>query len=234
MTTHRLQLPRRSFLSRFGVGLTAGGAAFAGRAAGAQTTASDGGRWQAARHAGDNWLDGLPGTHRFIFDSTSPEAVNLALTFANNYFTANQSGYGLKDSDLAVVLVMRHAATPFAYNDAMWGKYGAAITQRTKYNDPATNQPPKVNIYNVKSADAGAGGRRTLETLIARGVHLAVCQMSTRNYAGTIAMATGGKADAIFDELAANLVSSNAHLVPAGIVTVSRAQERGYSYVFCA
>lgn len=227
-------MQRRSFLSRFGLGLTAGGAAIAGSAVGAQTTASNGSPWQPARHPGDSWLQTLPGKHRFIFDSTSPEAVNLALTFANNYFTANETGYGLKDGDLAVVVVMRHAATPFAYNDAIWGKYGAPITQRTKYNDPATNQPPKVNLYNVKSADTGAGGRRTLDALIARGVHLAVCQMSTRNYAGTIAMATGGKADAIFDELAASLVSAHAHLVPAGIVTVNRAQELGYSYVFCS
>ena len=37
-----------------------------------------------------------------------------------------------------------------------------------------------------------------------------------------------GTPDAIFAELSANLVA-NAHLAPAGIVAVNRAQERGYT-----
>jgi intracellular sulfur oxidation DsrE/DsrF family protein len=46
-----------------------------------------------------------------------------------------------------------------------------------------------------------------------------------------IAQATGGQADSIFKELAANLVP-NARIVPAGIVAVNRAQERGYTFVY--
>jgi intracellular sulfur oxidation DsrE/DsrF family protein len=61
-------------------------------------------------------------------------------------------------------------------------------------------------------------------------VQLAVCATSTRGYAAAIAQATGGQANAIFEELAANLVP-NSRLVPAGIVAVNRAQERGYSLV---
>ena len=47
---------------------------------------------------------------------------------------------------------------------------------------------------------------------------------------GRIARATGGDADKILEEMVANLVP-NARLVPAGIVAVNRAQERGYSFV---
>jgi hypothetical protein len=54
--------------------------------------------------------------------------------------------------------------------------------------------------------------------------------MSTRAIAGTIAKATGANTDAIFTELASNLLA-NSHLVPAGIVAMSRAQERGYTLV---
>ena len=45
-----------------------------------------------------------------------------------------------------------------------------------------------------------------------------------------IARAVGGNAEAVNKELIANLVS-NARMVPAGIVAVNRAQERGYSFV---
>jgi intracellular sulfur oxidation DsrE/DsrF family protein len=41
-------------------------------------------------------------------------------------------------------------------------------------------------------------------------------------------MAIGATADTIYNEMVANLVP-NARIVPAGIVAVNRAQERGYS-----
>jgi intracellular sulfur oxidation DsrE/DsrF family protein len=40
----------------------------------------------------------------------------------------------------------------------------------------------------------------------------------------------GGSTDTIYNELVANLIS-NSRMVPAGIVTVNRAQERGYSLI---
>jgi len=46
-----------------------------------------------------------------------------------------------------------------------------------------------------------------------------------------IAESTGGKADDVYKELADHLVQ-NSHLVPAGIVAVNRAQERGYSLAY--
>ena len=220
----QLTLVRRSFLSRLGMGLTTVGAALGAGASSAQAQSSDGGRWQPARHSVDDWFDQIPGKHRFLIDSTTPEGVGLALTFVNNFFTGNQNGYGLQNGDLAVVIVMRHLSTLFAYNDTIWSKYGVTITQRTNFNDPNTKQPPTINIYN-----AAARGT-TLDSLLKRGVHLAVCQLSTRGNSAAIATAAGVSADAIYSELVANLLS-NAHIVPAGIVAVNRAQEHGYSFV---
>ena len=69
----------------------------------------------------------------------------------------------------------------------------------------------------------------TMAALIKRGVHFAVCGVASRAIAGRIAKATGGETDAILKEIQANLIS-NSHVVPAGIVAVNRAQEKGYSY----
>jgi hypothetical protein len=172
----------------------------------------------------------VPGKHRFILDTTTPEGFGNALAFANNYFTANQNAYGLKDGELAVVLVARHMSTAFAYNDAVWAKYSVPMTQFNKFTDPKTQQPPTANVFNVTGYGQLLTNRGvTLETVLKRGLRLAVCQMSTRNNAGLIATATGGNVDAIYNELVAGLVSANAHMVPAGIVAVNRAQERGYS-----
>jgi intracellular sulfur oxidation DsrE/DsrF family protein len=194
-----------------------------------QAQAAESATWQPTRHAEDDWLDQMPGKHRLVFDTISPPGVGSALLFANNYYAANQSGYALGDADNAVVIVMRHTATPFGYNDAMWAKYSAPIAKRAGFEDPKTKQPPIINVYNSTAYAALLPSRNnTLASLTKRGVQLAVCQMATRAYAGSIAEATGGNADSIFKELAANLLP-NARLVPAGIVAINRAQERGYA-----
>jgi hypothetical protein len=69
----------------------------------------------------------------------------------------------------------------------------------------------------------------TLDSVLKRGVHLAVCQLATRLFAAGLAQASGGNADAVYNEVVGNLVA-NSHMVPAGIVTVSRGQERGYTF----
>jgi intracellular sulfur oxidation DsrE/DsrF family protein len=221
-------LARRSFLTQLGTGATVIGAAVAGTPAHATQTASEA-SWQPVRHSQDDWWDKIPGQHRFVFDTTSPEGLASGLQFANNFFEANKSGYGLQDSDLAVVMIVRHKSTAFGYNDAMWAKYGTQLsTQANNFTDPKTKQPAVINVYATAGTGDGPGGR--MNTLIKKGMHLAICQMATRAIAGSIARATGGETDAIFNELVANIVP-NAHMVPAGIVAVNRGQERGYSFV---
>ena len=57
--------------------------------------------------------------------------------------------------------------------------------------------------------------------------------MATRAAAQLAAQKAGGNVDAIFTELTENLVPGG-RMVPAGIVAVNRAQERGYSVVYVA
>jgi intracellular sulfur oxidation DsrE/DsrF family protein len=235
MTGESSRRARRSFLSRLVAGVTAVGGAFGAgsQLAGAQAPSVASARgWQAARHAEDDWLDQVSAQHRLFLDTTTPDGVGLALRFADNYFTANQTGYRLADSDLAVVICLRHRSTPFAYGDAMWAKYGGPISERAGFTDPRTKQVPAFNVYQA----AGYGsmlpnGGVVLDALIKRGVKLAVCQMSTRGYATTIAGKTGDKVNDIYKELTEHLVP-NARMVPAGIVAVNRAQERGYSFSY--
>jgi hypothetical protein len=52
--------------------------------------------------------------------------------------------------------------------------------------------------------------------------------MATRRLAGQIAKAMGGTADAIYDDLVANTVP-NGHMVAAGVIASTRAQEYGYT-----
>lgn len=175
--------------------------------------------WQPARHDKDDWLD-KPGTkHRLVFDTTTQEGFSEALLFAGNYIRVNNTDYGLQNSDLSVIIVVRHGSTPFGYADAMWDKYGTPMATRFKFEDPKTKQTPKLNIFDTEIA-----------ALAKQGVQIAVCSVATRVYAGTIATAVGATTDAIDAELIANRVPGSL-MVPAGIVAVNRAQEHGYSLV---
>jgi intracellular sulfur oxidation DsrE/DsrF family protein len=223
---------RRSFFTRLNAGVTSLAAVAIGGVAMAQQKSTAAARWEPARHEKDDWFDQLPGKHRLVFDTTAFGGLGEAILFANNFIRVNQADYGLQNSDLAVVIVVRHRSTPFGYNDAMWAKYGTVIAARAKVEDPKSKMPPKINIFN--SGDYGdllSSRATTLNSLFKQGVQLAVCSISTRGYATSIAQAVGGNADAIFSELIANLVGNNARMVPAGIVAVNRAQERGYSLV---
>jgi len=198
-------LERRSFFTGMGA---AGAAALAGTRA-----------WRPGHESKDDWLDRIPGRHRMVFDSTMPNGFGAALVFANNFYIGNTDGYGLRDSDVAVVIVARHYSTPFSLVDAMWAKYGATISRLGNVTDPKTNQVPSNNIYMA-----------SLGPLLKRGMHLAVCGMATRELANSIASDVGGDSEKIYKELTANLVT-NSHIVATGIVAVNRAQERGYAFV---
>ena len=222
---------RRSFLTYLNAGIASLAAMAAGGAAMAQEKPAATTRWEPARHDKDDWFDKMPGKHRLIFDTTNPDGIGEALRFANNFMRVNRTDYGLQDSDLAVVIVARHRSTPFAYSDAMWAKYGPLLAGPSGFTDPKSKAAPKINVYN--SADYGnslQNGGTTLDSLLKQGVQMAVCSSATRNLARSIAEANGVNADAIFTELTSNLMS-NSRMVPAGIVAVSRAQERGYSLV---
>ncbi|HEY2381437.1 MAG TPA: hypothetical protein VGK48_09700 [Terriglobia bacterium] len=210
-------LRRRSFIAGIG-----GAVALAGHGSTLEAQPLAAAGWEPAHEAKDEWLDKVPGKHRMMFDSTTPDAFGSALMYAGNYYLANRDGYGLQDSDLAVVIIARHHATPFSFNDAMWSKYSATLFRLSNFMDPKTKQAPVRNVY------MGTGG--SLDGLVGRGLHLAVCQMATREMAGSMAQDAGTDEDAVFNELSRNLVP-NSHLVPAGIVAVNRAQEHGYAFV---
>lgn len=208
-------MQRRSFFSRLaGVGtlIGLGSAADAGAATAAST-------FEAARHEQDAWFDSLPGTHRVIFDTWTHERFREGVQFAGNFFRANKDGYNLTDKDLAVIMGVRHHTQPFAFNDAMWAKYGKHFSARMQFTDPQTKQPPTTNLVGAQ-----------LTALVKQGMHFSICNLTTRAYTRIIADATGTNQDDVYKELAANTLGP-AHFVPAGVVGITRAQERGYTMI---
>src|SRR5579862_1494286 len=101
---------RRSFLTRLNAGAASLAAMAFGGIAMAQEKSTANTRWEPARHDKDDWLDQLPGKHRLVFDTIAADGLGQAIAFANNFMRVNRSDYGLQNSDLAVVIVVRHRA----------------------------------------------------------------------------------------------------------------------------
>lgn len=171
------------------------------------------------RHAQDDWLDQAPSGHRVVFDCWMSDTMGETLGFAGNWIRVNKDQYGLNDGDLALVIVVRHGSAPFAFGEAVWSKYGKILAANMSANDPVAHPIPTTNIH----ADRMKG-------LAKQGMRLAVCSLSTRRYAGAIAKETSQDPEAVYKEITGSPVST-ATFVPAGVVTVTRAQERGYAFV---
>lgn len=220
----QVQSARRSMLS--GIGAAIAAIALGSKRAAAQ---APGGGFQPARHQEDEWMTRLPGKHRTIIDCATVSGAGEGMLYANNLYVGNRNGYQLNESDVAVVVCLRHLATVFAYNDAMWGKYGQAMSSFVQFVDPKTKQPPATNLLN--SSDYGLAlpnFGNSIPSVVKRGTHFAVCEMATRRISGQVAAAVKADPQALFKEFSANLIP-NGHLVAAGVVAVNRAQEYGYT-----
>ena len=169
-------------------------------------------------HAQDEWMSAMKGQHRIVLDVTSPTGVPDAVRFANNLLAGHKTGWGVEESDVAVLVCFRHGATPFGYTDAIWSKYGKTI-------DPKATPAPTVNPYN-------SGEQTQLAALAKRGVQFMVCGTASRGLAGRIA-GSGGDVEAVLKEMGANLIPS-ARIVPAGVVAVVHAQERRFALISVA
>ncbi|MEQ1729534.1 MAG: hypothetical protein ABL982_14255 [Vicinamibacterales bacterium] len=203
---------RRDMLT--GLGAIAAAGALGTRTVAAQSTPPA--AFVPAMHAEDAWMSAMPGKHRIVLDVTSVERVPDAIRFAGNLLNGHKSGYGLDDSDLGIVVCFRHAATPYGYDNAFWAKSGKII-------DAEADPVPTGNPYD-------SGGRTQLTDLTKRGVHFMVCGVASRGLAGRIA-GQGGDADAVLKDMTAHLIP-NARIVPAGVIGVTHAQERGFSLLY--
>src|SRR5262249_51846560 len=166
---------RRRFIT--GLGATAAAAGAGAITAHAQTPA--GGHPQATRHATDDWMDALPNKHRMVVDGVTANGAGEAVLFASNLYAANKAAYQVGEGDLGIIVVMRHFATPFAFTDAMWAKYGKAMSAMLDFKDPKTKEAPTTNLFNSSAYGLTLPNLgNTIDALITRGTHFAVCDMA--------------------------------------------------------
>jgi intracellular sulfur oxidation DsrE/DsrF family protein len=180
----------------------------------------------------DEWFKQIKGKHRVVFDATRPHEV-MPFAWPRVFLLTNQAT-GTPEKDNSVVVVLRHDAIPYAFEDRIWSKY--KFGEVFKADDPATKAPsvrnpfwkPKTGDFKIPGFGNVAIGINELQ---ASGVMFAVCDAAMTVYSA--ALAEGMKMDAatVKKEWISGLLPG-VQVVPSGVWALGRAQEHGCSYIF--
>ena len=237
--------PRREFLGQLTASaIVLASSGCASSAAGSETTTapspgppSTRGTARSPEHWDDSWFGRLTSKHKAVFDS--PEiADGAALQHAVGYIDGMRSALAAEFDAVQTVVVIRHAAIPMVFNDAIWEKY--QVGKERKVKDESTKKWAVRNPF-IGAAALAAGSARTsastadgpsatLTWMASHNQTLLGCGLATRGYAGIIAAQSKADPEAVYQELKANLVPG-VLLQPTGVYAVHRAQEAGCTFI---
>lgn len=192
------------------------------------------------KDAADIWFDKVKGSHRVVYDATRPNEV---LPFAwPKVFLMTNAATGTPESDCGVVVVLRHDAIGYAFNDNMWAKYnfgevfkanevGAGFQAADAKTATKTRNP----FYMTKPGDFMVPGIGSIPIgiteLQASGVMFCVCNAAMTVFSAALAGQMSLKSEDVMAEWKANLIPG-VQVVPSGVWALGRAQEHGCAYIF--
>ncbi len=180
----------------------------------------------------EEWFNKINGKHRIVFDATHPQEV-FPFAWPRVFLITNEkTGTPAKDS--SVVVVLRHNAIPFAFEDRVWKKYN--FGKKFKIDDSATKTASVRNpFWKPAKGDFSIPGVGEVQIGINElqddGVMFCVCDMAITVQSAVVAKdmkldATEVKKDWLTGLLPGIMV------VPSGVWAVGRAQEHNCAYCF--
>ncbi|MCG6986733.1 MAG: twin-arginine translocation signal domain-containing protein [Gemmatimonadetes bacterium] len=175
----------------------------------------------------DAWLNKITGAHRQVYDM--PEVDNgMGFVFSRVFYMTNEET-GVPESDLGVVVVLRHLGATLAMTDAMWAKY--KLGEMANVTDPKTKAPAVRNLfYKVPPGELPLPGA-SIDALMASGALFGACHMALKAGSQELAKKMNMPAEDIEKDMLAHLIPG-VQLVPSGVWAVNRVQERGCTYCF--
>jgi intracellular sulfur oxidation DsrE/DsrF family protein len=188
----------------------------------------------------DAWFNKIKGKHRIVFDVTQPHDV---LPFAwPKVFLLTNAATGTPEKDCSVVVVLRHDAIPYAFEDRLWHKYKFSEVFKANLQGP---------VFQAKDAATAASFRNPfwqpqkgdfkfpgigevqigINELQASGVMFCVCQAAMTVYSNAVAAGMNMNPADVLKDWQAGLLPG-IQQVPSGVWAVGRAQEHGCAYCF--
>ena len=172
------------------------------------------------------WLNKIKGKYRQVYDVPEPNH-GFAFAWARIFYLTNAET-GAADADTSVVIVLRHAAIPFAMVNDAWAKY--KFGEMFGINGPDGN-PATGNFLFKAPPDKLPLPGMGIDQLLAMGVIMGVCNMALKFYSAQAAPKMNMTADQIRQEWTAAVIPG-IQVVPSGVWAVNRTQQRGCSYCF--
>jgi len=205
--------PRRHFLGRAAAAIAAlTGIPGIARAEALSTTFGD-----DSQH--DAWMRQLKGKHRQFFHAI--DLNDRAMLMASNYLDAYHNEFAAKPAEVNAVIGVHGGALAIGFTDAAWTKY--AFGKSANFMDPITKEPAVRNVF-------ATGGELSVDTLQKRGVVFLVCNTALRLRSRNLAKERGETFEAVYKDLEASRLPGTI-LVPALVVAINRAQEKGITYI---
>jgi len=180
----------------------------------------------------DEWFNQIKGKHRVVFDVPAPHEI---MPFAwPRVFLLTNAATGSAEKDCSVVVVLRHNAIPYAFEDKIWEKY--KFGEVFKVDDPETKKPslrnpfwnPKPGAFKIPGFGEVAIGINQLQE---SGVMFCVCDAAmTVNSAVIADKMKMSAADTKKDWLSGLIPGIQP--VPSGVWALGRAQEHQCAYIF--
>lgn len=180
----------------------------------------------------DKWFDKITGKHRVVFDATRPHEV-MPFAWPRVFLMTNQAT-GSTEKDCSVVVVLRHEAIPYAFEDRLWADY--KFGEMFKADDPETKAPstrnpfwkPKEGAFKLPGFGVVQIGINELQ---ASGVMFCVCNAAMTVYSAAAAQGMGKKAEDVMKDWKSGLLPG-IQIVPSGVWALGRAQEHKCAYIF--
>jgi len=194
----------------------------------------------ATKSEADLWFDKLKGAHRVVYDATQPHEI---FPFAwPLVFILTNASTGAKESDCGVVVVLRHEAIGYAFQDKMWPKYRFSEMFKAEHIGPAfqaadaaTAVKTRNPFLNTKPGDFKIPGFGDvaigIPELQKKGVMFCVCQAAMKVYSTVAAGKMSMTPEEVLQEWNANLIPG-IQPVPSGVWALGRAQEHKCAYIF--
>jgi len=180
----------------------------------------------------DAWFKTIKGKHRMVFDATRPHEI---LPFAwPRVFLLTNAATGTPEKMNSVVVVLRHDAIPYAFEDRLWAKYG--FGEMFGANDPDTGKPSTRNPFWKPAKGAfkvpGIGEVQIgINELQESGVMFCVCTAAMTVYSSVAADKMKMDAADVKKDWESGILPG-IRQVPSGVWAVGRAQENGCAYCF--
>lgn len=168
---------------------------------------------------GDAWMKLLTGKHRQFFHAMS--AAEEPLRMSSNFLDAYRDAFGAAASEVNAVIGVHAGALNMGFDDALWAKY--ELGKVSNVIDPSTKAPAIRNVFARE-------GTYNIAALQKRGIVVLMCNTALRNRATQMSIAHGVSYATMYAELSGGRLPG-VILVPAMVVAINRAQERGFTYV---